>query len=176
MRHSNGSNIGGIEMKKWMFSLVAVPALLFGCSEDPKVDTIDSGVMPQEVIVEIQTPEAVKANEPTELVAKVTQAGESVDDGSVEFEVWESGLRDQGHMIDGKLDKDGVYKAEFTFEHDGVYYMFAHTNARGLHVMPKQKIVVGNPDMSKVIEDNSSNTMNQGEGHGEDKDKNKNHH
>lgn len=163
-------------MKKWMISLVAVPALLFGCSEEPEVDTMESGVMPQEVIVDIQTPEAVNANEAIDLVAKVTQAGESVDDGSVEFEVWESGLRDQGQMLEGTLDKDGVYKAQFTFEHDGIYYMFAHTNARGLHVMPKQKIVVGNPDMSKVLDDNSSNTMNQGEGHGEEEKSEDEHH
>lgn len=167
---------GGLIMRKWMFSLVAVPALLFGCNEEPEVDTMDSGVMPQEVNVEIQTPETLNANESIDLVAKVTQGGESVDDGSVEFEVWESGLRDQGHMIDSKLDKDGVYKAQFTFEHDGVYYMFAHTNARGLHVMPKKKIVVGNPDMSKVLDDNSSNSMNHGDGHGEEDKSEDDHH
>ncbi|MEO4054555.1 FixH family protein [Solibacillus sp. CAU 1738] len=154
-------------MKKWMLSLIAVPALLFGCSEESKVDTIDNGNMPQEVIVEIQTPKEVNVNEEVELVAYVTQVGEAVDDGSVQFEVWESGFRDKGHMIDGTLDKDGVYRAQFTFDHDGVYYMFAHTNARGLHVMPKQQITVGNPDMSKVLDDKSSNSMNHGAGHGE---------
>ncbi len=175
MRHGDDSINGGLEMKKWMFSLVAVPALLFGCNEEPEVDTIDSGVMPQEVIVDIQTPEAVNANEVIDLVAKVTQAGEAVDDGSVEFEVWESGLRDQGQMIEGALDQDGVYTAQFTFEHDGIYYLFAHTNARGFHVMPKQKIVVGNPDMSKVLEDNSSDTMHHGDEHDEE-DHSKNEH
>src|SRR5690606_22002734 len=94
------------------------------------------------------------------LAAHVTQNNENVDDAeSVKFEVWESGYRDNGQMIDGKLDGDGVYKAEITFDHDGVYYMFAHTTARGLHVMPKQQLIVGSPDMSKVKEDNSSDSM-----------------
>ena len=53
-----------------------------------------------------------------------------------------------------------VYMKQFhTFDHDGVYYMFAHTTARGLHTMPKQKLTVGNPDMSTVLPDESDNTM-----------------
>jgi len=62
-------------------------------------------------------------------------------------------------MIDGEFTEDGVYTAEYTFDHDGVYYMYAHTTARGMHVMPKQQFIVGNPDMSKVLEDNSSSSM-----------------
>lgn len=70
--------------------------------------------------------------------------------------------------IEGKLDADGVYKAETTFDHDGVYYMYAHTTARGLHIMPKQQIIVGNPDMSQVKEDNSDESMDMNmEGHGD---------
>ncbi|SOC16909.1 YtkA-like protien [Ureibacillus xyleni] len=160
-------------MKKWLFSMVAVPVLLMGCSSNEKeVDTNDEPVDVEalEVKVNILTPEKVAVNEPIELSAHVTQNNENVDDAeSVKFEVWESGYRDEGQMIDGELDSEGVYKAEITFDHDGVYYMFAHTTARGLHVMPKQQLIVGNPDMSKVIEDNSSDTMNHGntEEHGE---------
>ena len=159
-------------MKKWLFSLVAVPVLLMGCqSNDKEVDTNDEPVDVEalEVKVHILTPEKVAVNKPVELAAHVTQNNENVDDAeSVKFEVWESGYRDEGQMIDGKLDGDGVYKADITFDHDGVYYMFAHTTARGLHVMPKQKLIVGNPDMSKVKEDNSSDSMDnvQTEEHG----------
>ncbi|WP_042476634.1 FixH family protein [Bacillus ndiopicus] len=150
-------------MKKWFLSLLAVPMILAACNDEPEVDTLDSGIMPQEIVVEIQTPEAVAVNEEIDLIAYVTQGEEAVDDASVQFEVWESGLKDEGHMIDGELDKDGVYKAKFKFEHDGVYYMFAHTTARSLHVMPKQQIIVGSPDMSKVLDDKSDNSMNKGD-------------
>lgn len=149
-------------MKKCLASLfIAVPFLLVGCSSD-SVDTNDEVIDPAslEVVVDILTPEKLAVNEKVELQAKVTQNNEAVNDAEeVQFEVWESGYRDAGHILNAKLDKDGIYKAEFTFDHDGVYYMFAHTTARGMHVMPKQKIVVGNPDMSKVVEDNSSDTM-----------------
>lgn len=148
--------------------MVVIPLLLVGCNsdekDDEKVDTNTNSDEPVEVVVEILTPEKLAVNEKVELQAKVTQKNEAVNDAELKFEVWESGFRDKGQMIEGKLDNDGVYKAEFTFDHDGVYYMYAHTTARGMHVMPKQKLTVGNPDMSKVVEDNSSDTM---ENHGD---------
>ncbi|MEG0383473.1 MAG: FixH family protein [Solibacillus sp.] len=159
-------------MKKWMYSLVAIPVLLFGCGgEEPEVDTLDNGVMPVEVVVEIQTAEHLNVNETIQLAARVTQGDEAVDDAEeVKFEVWESGLREDGQMLNGKLIEDGIYAIDHTFDHDGVYYMFAHTTARGLHVMPKQQLVVGNPDMSKVVEDESSSSMDHGAGHEENTD------
>ena len=81
----------------------------------------------------------------------------------VKFEVWESGLRDTSIMLEGELTEDGTYTVDYTFDHDGVYYMYAHTTARGLHVMPKQEFIVGNPDMSKVLEDTASGSMDHGE-------------
>ncbi|MFJ8236680.1 FixH family protein [Ureibacillus sp. NPDC094379] len=156
-------------MKKWLVSLIAVPLFLLGCSSnEPEIDTNDEpvDVSALEVKVDILTPEKVAVNETVELAAHVTQNDENIDDAeSVKFEVWESGYRDDAQMMEGKLTADGVYKAEITFDHDGVYYMFAHTTARGMHTMPKQQIIAGNPDMSKVIEDESSDTMEDLEEH-----------
>jgi len=148
-------------MKKLFLTLAMAAILAVGCgAEDDSVDTLSSGEIPVEVIVEVLTPEKLNVGEATTLEVKVTQGGEVVNDAdSVDFEVWESGLRDEGTMIDGEFTEDGVYTAEYTFDHDGVYYMYAHTTARGMHVMPKQQFIVGNPDMSKVLEDNSSSSM-----------------
>jgi len=165
-----------INMKKWLLSLVAVPVLLIGCSSDePKVDTNEEPIDVEalEVKVHILTPEEVAVGETVELAAHVTQNKENVDDAeSVQFEIWESGYREESKKIDGELDADGVYKAETTFDHDGVYYMYAHTTARGLHVMPKQKIIAGQPDMSQVKEDdNSHDSMDMNmEEHGDSSD------
>lgn len=144
-------------MKKWMISFLAVPMLLAGCNSNLEKSEVETNEEPVdvselEVKVDILTPDQVKVGEPVELAAHVTQNNENVEDAdSVQFEVWESGKREDGKMIDAEHAGDGVYKAEFTFNHDGVYYMYAHTTARGLHVMPKKQIVAGNPDMSKVI-------------------------
>ena len=148
-------------MKKLFLTLAMAAVLAVGCgAEDDAVDTLGSGEVPVEIIVEVLTSEKLNVGEATTLEVKVTQGGEVVNDAdSVDFEVWESGLRDEGTMIDGEFTEDGVYTAEYTFDHDGVYYMYAHTTARGMHVMPKQQFIVGNPDMSKVLEDNSSSSM-----------------
>ena len=146
-------------MKKWLYSVVAVPFLLFGCSEE-ELQTDANTEAPAIVEVVIQTAEQLTVGKTT-LAARVKQNSEAVKDADeVKFEVWESGMRDDGEMVHGTLTEDGVYAADYTFDHDGVYYMFAHTTARGMHVMPKQKLIVGNPDMSKVLEDTSSNSMN----------------
>lgn len=162
-------------MKNWLYSLVAVPFLLVGCGDEQEVETLDNMEMPAIVEVDIQTTEQLNAGETIELAARVTQDEEAVNDAKeVKFEVWESGLRDEGEMIEGQLTEDGIYVAEHTFDHDGVYYMFAHTTARGMHVMPKQELIVGNPDMSKVLEDTSSNSMDHDSEH-DDEEKEEDH-
>lgn len=145
-------------MKKWLLALVAVPALLVGCGEKK-----ESAALPEPEVapipeVEILTPKEVAINETIDLAAQVVQGGKKVDNAVLQFEVWESGKRDQSQMIDGELEKDGVYKATTTFDHDGVYYMYAHTTANGVHTMPKQQITAGSPDMTKVLpEDEKAN-------------------
>lgn len=148
-------------MKKWMFSLVAVPILLFGCGKDPVVDTLDSGEnIPVAIEVEIINELALPANTEVELAARVTQGGKFVEDADeVLFEVWASGKRDESIMLEGTLKEDGIYAAQHIFPQDDVYYMFAHTTARGMHMMPKIELVVGNPDQSKVLEDTSDFSM-----------------
>ncbi len=173
-------------MKKWLLALIAVPVLLVGCGEK-KEQALKGPEVPQIPEVEILTPTEVAIHETIDLAAQVEQGGKKVDDAVVQFEVWESGKRDQGQMIDGKLEKDGVYKATTTFEHDGVFYMYAHTTANGVHNMPKQQITAGSPDMTKVLpEDEKANNnsmdhnmMNHGNDtteHSDHEKSEKNHH
>ena len=150
--------IGGWKMKKTILGAALLTLLLVGCKEE--VDTLASGEMPAIVEVDIQSPTRFNVGETVQLSAYVSQGGKAVNDADeVLFEVWESGFRDDGVKLTGKLDGKGLYIVEHEFEHDGVYYMFAHTTARGMHVMPKIQLIVGNPDMSKVIEDKSTDKM-----------------
>ncbi|MFJ8066476.1 FixH family protein [Psychrobacillus sp. NPDC096426] len=147
-------------MKKQIVAFILTAMVLTGCGAEEATHSNHEETTFQEIVVQIQTAEQLPVGEPVVLSAKVSQGEEVVDDAdTVEFEVWESGLRDKGEIIEGTLTKDGVYEATYTFDHDGVYYMFAHTTARGLHTMPKQKLTVGNPDLSTVLPDESDDTM-----------------
>ncbi|WP_313893071.1 FixH family protein [Psychrobacillus sp.] len=149
-------------MKKTWIAIAVATLTLVGCSD--KEVSNNEGTL-EEVVVQIQTAEKLAVGEEIALSAKVTQGDKVIDDADqVQFEVWESGMRDHGEKLEGKHTKDGVYEATYSFDHDGVYYMFAHTTANGLHVMPKQELIVGNPDMSKVMPDEEDNSMNHGDG------------
>lgn len=150
-------------MKMKKIVLAAVLALtLAACSDeaDTPIDTNDVVAEISEVEIEFLTPQQLNVNEPVKLEVKLTQGDEIINDADdVQFEVWQSGLRDEGELIEGEFIGDGVFSAETTFKEDGIYYMYAHTNARGMHVMPKLEMTVGNPDMSKVLPDDSTDSM-----------------
>lgn len=94
--------------------------------------------------VEFEVPETVEVGETVELKATVTYGDDMVTDADeVVFEVWEKGKRDDGDMIDALNHEDGTYTTEVTFDHDGIFEMYAHTTARDMHTMPKKEIVVG---------------------------------
>lgn len=150
-------------MKKCIFIVLMITVILSGCGEEVDTNKVGSG-MPSMVEVTIVNEDNLNVGEQVELSAQVKQGKEFVNDADeVIFEVWESGLREQGIKLDGKLKKDGTYAVHYTFDHDGVYYMFAHTTARSMHVMPKMKLIVGNPNMSEVLEDTSDDSMNDGD-------------
>lgn len=102
---------------------------------DPTSDSLE---------VEIIMPDRLPLKKEVTLKAHLTAGKENVDDAQeVQFEVWKENEKKQSEMIDGKLDKDGVYTAKKTFEEEGIYYIQAHATARGMHVMPVKKFVVG---------------------------------
>jgi hypothetical protein len=141
-------------MKKWISMSLLTIIFLTGCQEEAVEDTL----IPIEVT--ITTQETLNVHEEIKLQAHVTKNGKDINDADeVKFEVWESGMREEAEMVSAVLTKNGIYEATYQFDHDGVYYVFAHTTARDMHVMPKKKFIVGTPDMTKVLEDNTSNSM-----------------
>lgn len=146
-------------MKKWL-GMLALAMVVSGCSQETEEEHMAHDEEVAILEVEIENGEAFEPGEEVMLSARVTQSGEAVNDAEeVKFEVWESGLREEGQMLVGELKEDGIYEVPFTFEEEGVFYMYAHTTARGMHVMPKQMITIGNPDPADVLEDNSSDKM-----------------
>ncbi|MFD2130904.1 FixH family protein [Pseudogracilibacillus auburnensis] len=124
----------------FMLLLVFITALLVACG-DEKGDSVDELVS---LDVEFIVPETADVGETVELKALVTYGDEPVTDADeVQFEVWETGKQDESDKIEAENHEDGTYTIDYTFEHDGVFEMYAHTTAHDLHTMPKKELTVG---------------------------------
>ncbi len=145
-------------MKKILW--LGLPFLLLGACGSEKSDSSGAGDLVEEVKVAFNTETQAEPAEDVVLSVTVTQGDDEVDDAEeVVYEVWQSGDRDNSEMIPAEYTEDGVYEAETSFKEEGVYYMQAHTTARSLHVMPKQKIIVGNPDPASINADDGDDSQ-----------------
>lgn len=114
--------------------------LLSGCSIEENPVEADQTIAA--VQVQFINPDEFKKKE-IPLEVEVTQDKKPVEDASfVRFEIWRDGERKDSRIIDAKHIGEGRYTAQATVKKKGVYYVYAHTEAHGLHVMPKQKIEV----------------------------------
>ncbi len=99
---------------------------------------------PEMLEVELTVSETVDINETVEMKAYVTQGEEEIEDADeVVFEVWEEGKKSDSEMIDSVNEKSGIYTAETSFEHEGLFHVQVHVTANGLHTMPLKEVVVG---------------------------------
>lgn len=118
--------------------------LLVACADD-ELKMLD---------VEFEVPETAEVDETITLKATVTYGDDPVTDPyQMDFEVWERGNRDAGDWIEANNHKDGTYTTEVTFDHDGIYEMYAHTTAHDLHTMPHREIIVGEGGEYDDLED-----------------------
>jgi len=104
----------------------------------PNIDEVDENGE-----IDVTEPVEVDVGETVEFNATVTYGDEMEPDAVVEFEVWETGDQENSEKFDAENHGDGTYTAEYTFEQDGIFEMYAHTDAHDLHTMPKRKIIVG---------------------------------
>lgn len=156
-------------MKK-LISIAALSCVLLlgACGEDDNPAENDRST---EIIeTEFNSPDKSEPGETMILSVTVIQGEELVEDADeVVYEVWQSGNREEAEMLTAEHIGDGVYESETTFDEEGLYIVQAHTSARSLHVMPKQEIIVGNPDPESIVPDDSddsdSNVDMGGHGH-----------
>lgn len=136
--------------KKIVFILlITFTALLAACAADEKEAEDDLSELP-ELAVDFDVPEQVEAGETIDLTAHVTYDGEAVTDADgVKFEVWTQGNSEDSVYLEGVHQQDGTYTASFTFEEEAVYEMYAHTDAKDMHVMPLATVIVGDAEVSE---------------------------
>jgi hypothetical protein len=106
-----------------------------GAKDDEKLEPIEA---------KLDVPEKGEKGQTVSLSTKVTQGDENVEDaGEVKYEIWKNDHKEESEMVEAKHDKGGVYKAEKTFEEDGMYTVQVHVTARDMHTMPKSEIAIG---------------------------------
>ncbi|WP_026674022.1 FixH family protein [Alkalihalobacterium bogoriense] len=140
--------------------------LLAGCEmneAEPKAHDV------LEVVnVDILIQEEIAVNDEVTLQVKVTQGEDDVEDAQeVEFEIWKHDHRDDGEMITGIHQGEGVYQISHTFEQDGIYYVQTHVTARGMHVMPTKQLLIGDVSEEELasLEEESGETESSHHGH-----------
>ena len=155
---------GGNEMKKVaVYLIMFMLAILVACggAETEKTDQSDElAVLEVEFIV----PETADPGETVTLEAVVTYGEEKVEDAKeVVFEYWLKGNEDNSTKIDGVHQENGSYIADVTFEEAGIYEMYAHTTAKGLHTMPLTSITIGD---GGEVEDEEEQVESEHHDHG----------
>jgi hypothetical protein len=128
-------------MKRYIIFILILffAVIMVGCSkedEESKLEIIE---------VDFTVPETAQPGETVQLKALVTYGEEAVKDAEVTFEVWEQGKEEESQKYEANNHEDGTYTTEVTFEHEGIYEMYAHTDAKDMHTMPKAMITIGNP-------------------------------
>ncbi|WP_068775310.1 FixH family protein [Paenibacillus sp. FJAT-26967] len=137
-------------MKKSILTAIAIASLLLSaCSAKPAASTTttaaDAGKSDQAVEVKIQLPEKIALNQESTLKVQVKQGAAAVEDAEdIQFEIWSIKDIDDTETILAKHEGGGVYSVKKTFKKDGIYLVRTHVNARGQHVMPKERLIAGN--------------------------------
>lgn len=126
----------------WMLVGIMVAGLAAcGKAQEPEVSEPEE-ILPLDVALTVT--EQAEVGEAVKMEALVTQGEEKIEDADkVVFEVWEEGKKDDSVMIDSTNEKEGKYTAETKFDHDGLFHIQVHVDARGLHTMPKKEVTIG---------------------------------
>ncbi|MDW0110282.1 FixH family protein [Sporosarcina aquimarina] len=154
--------------KRYLAASTALIALLAtGCGqEDTDANSSAEEEMVVPISVDLTVPESGEAGEAVHLSAAVTQGDEKVADADdVEYEIWEEGKKEDSWMVKSEQNTDGLYEAEATFEHDGLFHVQVHVTARDMHTMPMKEITIGEGAAEETGE--AGHESGHGDHHGE---------
>ncbi len=158
-----------MKRKLGVLLLVLIIGLLAACGNKDKIEEKDQATEELKPLeVEFIVPEKADLGEKIQLKAVVTYGEEKVKDADeVKFEYWESGKQGESTMVESTNNDDGSYTTEVTFDHDGVYEMYAHTTAKSMHTMPKKSITIGDGASATHEEEHQDHAEGHDHGHNE---------
>ncbi|WP_163536977.1 FixH family protein [Gracilibacillus sp. YIM 98692] len=120
----------------------------------------------KELTVNFHVPETAEAGENVTLEAKVTYGEEPVTDAEyVQFEYWHEDDEEHSTTVEAQHQEGGNYTADISFSNSGTYEIYAHTQARQLHTMPKKSIVIEGDEEKSTDEAQHSDEHTEEEDH-----------
>ncbi len=152
--------------------MLAIMIFLTACGEEEAVPCGNT-LVPIEVSFSWDSVELDSGAE-VEFEAIVTHDEIPVDNAQeVIFEIWEHGNEDYHFMEETVVEGDGRYTLDWTFDRDGVYYVYYHVTACSMHRMEKVQIVIGDVDVDAILAEPDigskwSNSHEHGHGEGDD--------
>ena len=133
-----------MKRKLGLLMLISMLGALTACGQDKEDDVPTEVKAPEMLEVQLTVSETADVDETVEMKAIVTQGDEKIEEADeVVFEVWEEGKKSESEMIDSVNGKGGIYSAEKSFDHDGLFHVQVHVTANGIHTMPLTEVVVG---------------------------------
>lgn len=135
-------------MKRMFLGTLVFIFLLAACNnaKEEEINLLD----PIEVQLAMKT--EIKVAEELVTEAVVTQNGEPVSDASeVVFEIWQHGEPDTYQFEEAVNIGNGAYEVTWIARGEGVYYIFYHVTARGMHRMEKHDFIIGDVDVDEIL-------------------------
>lgn len=128
--------------------------------------TANTESSPERLEADILLPGEISLNQENVLKVQVTQGKEKVEDAEdIQFEIWKSNNKEDSELIDAQHESGGTYRVKKAFKEEGIYYVQTHVSARGLHVMPKKQLIVGNVS-EEELDSLNKESQDQEQGHG----------
>ncbi len=138
-----------MRIANYLFVLICSLSLV-GCGNTPEEATAcQNPLVPVEVDLQL---EDMKVGQVMTISAFVSHDGIPVDNANeVVFEIWEHG-NEEYHFIEETINVgEGLYSLNWTFEKEGVYYVYYHVTACDMHRMEKHQIVIGDVNVEQII-------------------------
>lgn len=132
-----------IMKKKIGFLLVvAIISTLVACGKEEEPAT--EFELPEPLTANLTVTEEVEVGGQVDMKTVVTIGDKKIEEASeVVYEVWEEGKKTESEMIESVNEGAGVYRAETSFEHDGLFHIQVHVTAEAQHTMPVKTVTVG---------------------------------
>jgi hypothetical protein len=138
-------------MKKIGFVSILLIFLLGACGHEGHKNTEEVNFL-DPIEVELTSKTELAVNEEIHTQALITQNNVEVSDANeVIFEIWQHGKPDTYRSVEAVNAGDGIYEVTWVAHEEGVYYVFYHVTARGMHRMEKHQFVVGDVDVEKIL-------------------------